>query len=92
MTELKPCPFCGGEAKYLIKRYSEIRTARGWDFGIHCTKCDVRTPKGNYKLEVNLSDDGQISLIEDERGEAIEAWNRRAPLDKDDARQICGMR
>lgn len=77
MTVLKPCPFCGGEAKYLVKCNSERGIARGWEFGIYCTKCDVTTAKTNYKLEVNLSDDGQISPIEDERCEAIEAWNKR---------------
>lgn len=82
MNELKPCPFCGGKAKYLFKSYVEKKFELclcGWDFGICCTKCNVRTPKSDYKLIVTLSDDGQISLIEDERCEAINAWNRRAP-------------
>lgn len=77
MIELKPCPFCGGEAKYVVKCHSERGIARGWEFGIYCTKCGVTTPKTYYKLEVQLSGDGQISIIEDERCQAIEAWNKR---------------
>lgn len=77
MSELKPCPFCGGEAKFLIKLHSERGITRGWEFGIYCTKCDVTTPKTCYKLEVQLNGAGQIDITEDERQQAIEAWNRR---------------
>lgn len=78
MTELKPCPFCGGEAKFFIKKYRERGLSRGYDFGIYCTKCDIITPKTNYELDLQLSDLGEIEFIKDERAEAIEAWNRRA--------------
>ena len=78
MTELKPCPFCGGEAKFLLKTYTAGGTTRGWEFGIYCTACDVTTPKTNYNLEIQLNDYGDIEVVVDERHSAIKAWNRRA--------------
>ena len=39
MTELKPCPFCGGEAE--TKRHKFFV---GSDtYGVVCTKCEART-------------------------------------------------
>ena len=77
MEELKPCPFCGGQAKFLINSRSERGSARGWNFGIYCTKCDITTAKTNYALGVQMAGDGSIVITTDERSEAIEAWNRR---------------
>ncbi len=76
--KLKPCPFCGGEAKFLVKTYKERGITRGYSFGIYCTECDVTTPKTDYGIEFQLNADGEIEVIMDERSLAIEAWNRRA--------------
>ena len=82
MTELKPCPFCGGEAKFYTKVYTERGITRGWNFGIWCSKCNVSTPKTNYALEIQLDDTGEITTIVDERLLAIESWNRRTHENK----------
>ena len=76
--KLKPCPFCGGKAKFLVKRHMERGIARGYSFGIYCTKCDITTPKTNYIIEFRLNDGGEIETTVDERLLAIESWNRRA--------------
>ena len=76
--ELKPCPFCGGGAKFFSKVSTVRGTTRGWEFGVFCSKCDVTTPKTNYLLEVQLGDLGDIKEIIDERPLAVETWNRRA--------------
>lgn len=34
MSTLKPCPFCGGEAK--VMDY--------WPFGVYCTRCAAKVP------------------------------------------------
>lgn len=75
---LKPCPFCGGKAKFLVKCHMERGITRGYSFGIYCTKCDITTPKTNYTIEFKLNDGGEIDVTKDERPLAIEAWNRRA--------------
>lgn len=78
MTELKPCPFCGGKAKFFVKCSTSHGIMRGYDFGIYCTKCDITTPRTDYIIEFNLNDGGEIEVTKDERLLAIEAWNRRA--------------
>lgn len=77
MNDLKPCPFCGGTAKFLIKCFSERGITRGWQFGIYCSKCEITTPKTNYQVEVQLNEFGDIVTTNDERDKAIETWNRR---------------
>ena len=76
--ELKPCPFCGGKAKFFVKSSMCREITRGYNFGIYCTKCDITTPKTNYIVEFKLNDSGEIEVTEDERLLAVEAWNRRA--------------
>lgn len=62
--ELKPCPFCGGEAKTYCVGTEVEYTGSFTDSVTHhlviCTKCDANT--GNYDTEEK----------------AIERWNRRA--------------
>ena len=55
--KLKPCPFCGGEARKLCDLIDEI-------YFVMCLEC--RTESQTY----------------DSLEEAIEAWNRREPIDK----------
>lgn len=81
MSELKPCPFCGGKAKFFVKSHMEREIMRGYSFGIYCTKCDITTPKTNYSIEFQLNGNGEIEAIIDERSLAIKAWNRRAEND-----------
>lgn len=78
MAELKPCPFCGGEAKFFSKCYTSRGVVRGWNFGICCTKCDIALPSTDYILEINLEGNGEIIVKIDEREKATAAWNRRA--------------
>jgi hypothetical protein len=77
MNKPKPCPFCGGEAKFLINKLVAKRKQAGWRFGIYCTKCGVVFPKTDYRVEMTFSDDGEIKPTIDEREIAAEAWNRR---------------
>lgn len=82
MDKLKPCPFCGGEAKFFTKAFDPKIDRRGWLFGVFCMDCGVTTPKTNYYVEVSLADSGEIRITRDDRLEAIETWNRRADNDE----------
>lgn len=82
MEKLKPCPFCGGEAKFFVKSKSVMGEVRGWQFGIFCSRCDVTTPRRDYKIELSFEGSGEIKTIIDERENAIEAWNRRGYNDR----------
>ncbi len=77
-SELKKCPFCGGEAKFFTKAHSLRGTTRGWEFGIYCTRCNVTTPSTCYELAIELGDRGEIKTLVDDRAKAASDWNRRA--------------
>jgi Lar family restriction alleviation protein len=43
MAELKPCPFCGGNARPVLYHNKELTFIRHF---VKCQRCDVSTP--NY--------------------------------------------
>ena len=62
-TELKPCPFCGGEAGFHLCAELENETVKviyNDNIGVHCKHCKIATPPLKNK-EI-----------------ATEFWNRRA--------------
>ena len=62
MAELKPCPFCGGEAKTHVCAELDnevLKIIYGDKIGVHCGKCGIAT------------------LPFTTEAEAIDAWNRR---------------
>lgn len=61
-NELKPCPFCGGEAKTHVcveLENTKLSIMLAGYYGVHCTKCHVATTP--YENE----------------DEAIKVWNKR---------------
>lgn len=81
MTDLKLCPFCGGEAVFretCIGKYQEYRTI---DFIIECGKCNASPIKGDNRISVKLTERGELCFLQDDRDRAAKAWNRRANND-----------
>ena len=80
MPELKPCPFCGGEAEikcnsYGTQKNEEIdRFARY--FSIRCTKCRCELPR-QFQVTFDYSLDTGVRANESDLLKGIEAWNRR---------------
>lgn len=87
--ELKPCPFCGGEA--LIWQVNEkLKSVRipdgkgGVDYAkglsytwrVICKRCSASG--SNYEDCIFREKSGRIVMTKDGLGKAIEAWNRRA--------------
>ena len=81
MTELKPCPFCGGKAEFHISSYDGNNSTRKWWFDVRCKKCFSRLPNV-YRIDVLFSTSGDIKILTDERNKAVEKWNRRVNNEK----------
>ena len=76
--KLKPCPFCGGKAEYIINTNYERCTTHGWKFGIKCTNCMTELPIKDFIVTVDLESNGKIAFAKDDRKKAADMWNRRA--------------
>ena len=78
-TELKPCPFCGGnKLKVDSKKGNNFRCVNGKREDFHvvtvrCNKCHTRGPTVSVYLGW-----GQYNAAKVMNDAAIEAWNRRA--------------
>lgn len=77
MNKLKPCPFCGGEAKLskVCDSYRTNPTAIIHQFQVICTNGCCITP--SYKSYIFQDESGEVVVRENGAEKAIEAWNRR---------------
>lgn len=76
MSDLLPCPFCGGKAS----SYWSGTRRRGWANGfifVKCTICGAQAQAFPTKAE------DVEKVDEDEWGKAAFAWNRRAECTRD---------
>lgn len=77
MSELKPCPFCGGSAVFSnILNHCNSHSV-GFSFKIECEDCGITTPN-TYSAYFSLGEDGNINPLQDGIKQAINEWNRRA--------------
>lgn len=89
MSELKPCPFCGG-TKLKIESKSVLAGYNGLDqrveritYSVRCNKCNARggTASGKilslYRFSINKLPEWATTDTAVKQ-KAIEAWNRRA--------------
>ena len=75
--KLRPCPFCGGEAKFHVISYKSSHHGVGFAFNILCKECGTRCQKF-YEMELSLDRYGELKTLCDGREEAAAAWNQRA--------------
>ena len=76
MTELKPCPFCGGEAKATCMSTVNEHEMLSKIFKIKCTKCEIEYAKP-FRIYARINNDGICTFDKSEKDAVIEAWNRR---------------
>lgn len=74
--ELKPCPFCGSEAKLDTFEKPEVsESSIVFDHYISCTRCARARARGMtvYRIEEH----GKLEMIRDGVKEICDAWNER---------------
>lgn len=76
MTKLKNCPFCGGEAAYIVTSKINGVTGMGFSLRIQCKKCNLSFPESET-LIININEDGSVRYIEDGRTDLANKWNTR---------------
>lgn len=69
-TKLKPCPFCGGEAKLITTEFDRKTIA----IKVECKSYYARTT--GYCATV-FNNENVLNNIDNAREKAIEVWNRR---------------
>lgn len=81
MTELKPCPFCGGSPRVIVRQqkylgqYEDGRKELLLGFYVKCNRCHARGGLSCY-----YTDDREFPLG---IGDAIENWNNRKGEEND---------
>lgn len=81
-TELKPCPFCGNEAKFEQTECSVMGNGScKLSFCVRCTKCNASAPSAFGYIAVRLGHDGKLNCWHSDIEDAVKAWNMRADND-----------
>lgn len=76
MSNIKPCPFCGGDGEL-------VKVSRGYDMGhlkdafrCGCWNCNIYSAQ--YQSDIYQDDDGDVITVKNGASLAIEAWNTRS--------------
>ena len=87
MSELKRCPFCGGDKLKIESKTKDIsyRHVRQHTLSVRCNKCHARGGTvsgeiGNYSFGTPKSE--KLTTSKELEEKAIEAWNNRKPMNR----------
>lgn len=87
MSELKPCPFCGGEAELDTSGDGNFSMIYDGYASVRCCSCDIETPWFETKAMIGIDDCNSESdrVIQS----AIDFWNNRPHENKIKAEVVC---
>ena len=90
MSKLKPCPFCGGEAKLrrVSTGYSTSPTTIRDAWEVKCDKSCCTTAR--YESRIWQDCNGEVVIEQNGAENAADAWNRRADDGNRKAADLCG--
>lgn len=80
MTELKCCPFCGGEAHVKMKCFHYSSYSWGDDWYVECGECGIIGSP--CKTMIVRKNTGELVIESDGRADAIAKWNARAEVEE----------
>lgn len=73
---LRPCPFCGGNAIFKVINTVASASRSGMTFNVQCAECRTSAPTGHIpEISLKLYEDGSLEIIKDEREYAAQWWN-----------------
>ena len=73
---LRPCPFCGGNAVFKVNGTISSPSKSAMTFCVQCVKCGARAPSGHVsEISFKLYDDGELKITKDERSYEAAWWN-----------------
>lgn len=78
--ELRPCPFCGGQAIFYTMN-ERLKTDRGdalFYFSIECKKCKSSPVRAWGYSRVYMRENGDFYINRDEMHKAAKVWNGEA--------------
>jgi len=88
MSELKPCPFCGGKGVENFKTHSLAYRVRGWTAEIRCDDCYATIDENKSLVGIRIgetiedSDKRIIRMSMDAFKDCVAKWNTRINIPK----------
>ena len=77
MAELKPCPFCGGEAVFLRNSHTCYETSDVYHVSIVCSSCHAGTESHTCQIPDQLGQTIGYKPYTQAVKEVYKLWNRR---------------
>lgn len=95
MDKIKPCPFCDGESIYTSKNDVVSGYIASYTSSVICTDCDAEIDRSKFliirkkKSTEEEHNDMVIQSMERSKKLAIDGWNRRSNVTRDNC-PTCG--